>query len=51
MGRNPVDPMSLGAAAGWAESRPRTCYLLHEEAKAWSRVGSIGLELAGVPEP
>jgi exopolyphosphatase/guanosine-5'-triphosphate,3'-diphosphate pyrophosphatase len=41
----------LAAAAGWAESRPRTCYLLHEEAKAWSRVGSIGLELAGVPEP
>ncbi len=41
----------LAAAAGWAESRPRTCYLLHEEAKAWTRVGSLGLELSGVPEP
>jgi exopolyphosphatase / guanosine-5'-triphosphate,3'-diphosphate pyrophosphatase len=36
----------LEFGAGWAESHPRTLYLLQREAEAWARSGVLRLELA-----
>ena len=35
----------LGCSAGWAESHPRTLFLLREEATAWTRSGPLRLLL------
>jgi exopolyphosphatase / guanosine-5'-triphosphate,3'-diphosphate pyrophosphatase len=54
--RGPVeaDALALGVrgrhaqlrfSQSWAESRPRTVYLLRQEAEAWARNGSLKLEL------
>jgi exopolyphosphatase/guanosine-5'-triphosphate,3'-diphosphate pyrophosphatase len=32
---------------GWMDSHPRTLFLLHEEAEAWSRGGVLRLSLKG----
>ena len=37
----------LGFAPGWADSHPRTLYLLNEEATAWERGGPLRLALPG----
>jgi exopolyphosphatase / guanosine-5'-triphosphate,3'-diphosphate pyrophosphatase len=55
--RGPVDTAALTLRARgreamlsfgprWAESRPRTAFLLHEEAEAWARGGPLRLVLA-----
>jgi exopolyphosphatase/guanosine-5'-triphosphate,3'-diphosphate pyrophosphatase len=56
--RGPADPGALALAARgrearltyspqWADSRPRTLYLLHEEAATWARTGALRLVLPG----
>lgn len=35
----------LRFARGWADSHPKTLYLLHEEAAAWERAGGLALRL------
>ena len=56
--RGEVDPLVLGLrvrqrdaqlvyAAGWADSHPRTLYLLQEEAAVWARSGPLRLVLPG----
>jgi exopolyphosphatase/guanosine-5'-triphosphate,3'-diphosphate pyrophosphatase len=37
----------LSLPVGWAESNPRTLFLLHEEAANWARSGPIRLQLVG----
>jgi exopolyphosphatase / guanosine-5'-triphosphate,3'-diphosphate pyrophosphatase len=60
--RGAVDPQALrlradGAnatlafSAAWAESHPRTLYLLQREAEAWARSGAVVLALAGGSAP
>jgi exopolyphosphatase/guanosine-5'-triphosphate,3'-diphosphate pyrophosphatase len=37
----------LGYKSSWADSHPRTVYLLHEEAAVWARSGPLRLALPG----
>jgi exopolyphosphatase / guanosine-5'-triphosphate,3'-diphosphate pyrophosphatase len=37
---------SLSYASGWSSSRPRTVYLLQQEAEAWNKSGVLSLQLA-----
>jgi len=41
------DAVRLRMADGWAEARPRTLYLLQEEAQAWERSGVMRIVLDG----
>ena len=56
-GRDAVNPKALQLSRqghrvrlslpkGWAEQRPRTLFLLQEEAEAWARSGVLSLNLA-----
>jgi exopolyphosphatase/guanosine-5'-triphosphate,3'-diphosphate pyrophosphatase len=41
--------MRLRLARGWAQTHPRTLYLLQQEAQAWSRSGVLELTLDDTP--